>query len=308
MNAKWLKEHALTIGFIAVFLALLGGVIWLQQQASSKMATVNANLEEQLAQLGQLLKSKTAPSHENIAIVKNDRNQVDQLYGELLKTVGRDIEVPTDLQPVGFLQLMASSFSRLRQAADTAGVKLHDGFAFGFGRYAGPPPTLPARNLPDQDTKRVLALLVKQLQAIDQISTLLIESHVDEIDQIRRSEVESSGGGNDTLDLPISNDAKALYHVLPFEFQFTASGDALRTFLNSLTKANSFFAVRRVQITGEAPPTEKGPSQSAKPAAPAPTVTATASKHAPLSITVRIDLIEFPSTQPPKKEAGKPRA
>src|SRR5580658_5404027 len=100
MNAKWIKEHALTIGFVAVFLALLGGVIWLQQQASSKMAQVNANLEEQLAQLQHLLQSKTAPSHENIAIVKSDRGEVEHLYGELLKTVGRDIEVPPDLQPV----------------------------------------------------------------------------------------------------------------------------------------------------------------------------------------------------------------
>jgi len=297
----------LTIGFVAVFLALLGGVIWLQQQASSKMAQVNANLDEQMSQLDHFLKSKTAPSRENIAIVKGDRDEVDHLYGELLKTVGRDIKVPPDLQPVGFLQLMASSFSRLRQAADAAGIKLHDGFAFGFGRYAGPPPTLPARNLPDQDTKRILAMLVKQLQAIDQISTLLIDSHVDEIQQIRRSEVEPNGG-NDTFDVPISNDPKALYHILPFEFQFTCTGDALRMFLNSLTKADSFFAVRRVQIAGEAPATEKNPSQPGKPTAPAAPVATSASKPAPLSVTVRIDLIEFPSGQPAKKETGKPRA
>jgi hypothetical protein len=307
MNTKWLKEHAVTIGFVAGFLVLLGGVIWLQQQASSKMANVNANLDEQMSQLGQLLKSKTAPSQENIAIVKGDRSQVNHLYGELLKTVGHDIEVPSDLQPVGFLQLMASSFSRLRQAADAAGVKLHDGFAFGFGRYAGPPPTLPARNLPDQDTKRILALLVNQLQAIDQISTLLIDSHVDEIEQIRRSEVEASGG-NDTFDVPINDDPKALYHVLPFEFQFTGSGDALRAFLNSLTKANSFFAVRRVQITGEAPLTEKSSSQPGRAAAPSAPVTTTATKHAPLSVTVRIDLIEFPNTLPAAKGSGKPGA
>jgi hypothetical protein len=304
MNAKWLKENALTIGFVAGFLILLGGVIWLQQQASVKMAAVNANLDEQRSQLEHLLQSKIAPSHENIAIVKNDRGQVDHLYGELLKTVGRDIEVPSDLQPVGFLQLMASSFSRLRQAADVASVKLHDGFAFGFGRYAGPPPTLPARNLSDQDTKRILALLVKQLQAIDQISTLLIDSHVDEIEQIRRSEVEPSGG-TDTFDVPISNDPKALYHVLPFEFKFTASGEALRAFLNGLTKADSFFAVRRVQITGEAPPSEKSSSQPGKAAAP---VSAPTAKHAPLSVTIRIDLIAFPSAPTAKKEAGKPGA
>jgi hypothetical protein len=135
----------------------------------------------------------------------------------------------------------------------------------------------------------------------------LIESHVDEIQQIRRSEVEPSGA-NDTFDVPVSNDPKALYHVLPFEFQFTASGEALRAFLNSLTKADSFFAVRRVQITGEAPATQKLVSQPGKSAAPAAPVATTAVKHVPLSVTVRIDLIEFPHTQPARKEAGKPGA
>ncbi len=97
--------------------------------------------------------------------------------------------------------------------------KIVDGFAFGFSRYAGTPPTIPARNLSDEDTKRVVTLLVKQLSAIEKISSLLIESHVDDITQIRRSEVES-GGGPDALDVPIANDPRALYETLPFEFQF----------------------------------------------------------------------------------------
>jgi hypothetical protein len=301
MNPKWLKQNALVVGFIAGFLILLGGVIWLQRVASENRTEVDAALDEQQSQLQHFLQEKPGPSRDNIDIVVKDREQVDHLYGRLMNTVGHAIEPPADLRPVGFLQLMASTFAHLRQAADPAGVKLQDGFAFGFGHYAGPPPTLPARNLSPEDSKRVLGLLVKQLRAIDQISTLLIDSHVDEINQIRRSELEPTGS-TETFDAPVISDPNTLYEVLPFEFQFACSSDALRTFLNSLTKSDLFFAVRRVQVIGEAPSSDKAPAGG--PAAAIPTI----AKHAHLSVTMRIDLIEFPKKQPDKKETGKPGA
>jgi len=309
MNAKWLKQNAMMIGFAAVFLVFLGGLIWLQQMAAGKSAEVDANLAEQMSQLEHLLQTKPAPARENIEIVKGDRQQVDRLYSNLLAAVSQSrIETPPDLRPVGFLQLMASSFSRLRQAADAAPVKIQDNFAFGFGRYAGPPATLPARNLPPQDARRILDLLVKQLAAIDQISTLLINNHVDEITQIHRAEVEP-GGANDAADLAISNDPKALYHVLPFQFQFVCTSEALRGFLNGLTQSKWFFVVRRLQITGETPVTER-PS-SAPIGGHAATVappTSTPLKRTRLSVTARIDLIEFSNKEPAKKEPGKPGA
>jgi hypothetical protein len=148
--------------------------------------------------------------------------------------------------------------------------------------------------------------LVKQLRAIEQISMLLIANRVDEINQIHRSEVEP-GTGTEVFDLPISNDPKSLYQVLPFEFQFTCTGEAFRAFLNSLTRSEWFFAVRQVKVVGEAPPVgaiaPPGGSAAATPP-PAPT----APKPVRLSVTMRIDLIEFSSNQPPKQPAGKPGA
>lgn len=309
MNLNWLKQNSIIVAFVAGFVVLLGAVIWLQQMASSKRAEVDAALDEQSSQLQHLLQTKPAPSLQNIDIVKKDRQQVDRLYSNLLVSVSHSgIDLPPDLRPVNFLQLMASTFSRLHQAADAPpGVKLQDGFAFGFGRYAGPPPTLPARNLPDDETKRVLTLLVKQLRAIDQISALLIESHVDEINQIRRSEVESSSG-TETFDVPISSDSKGLYEVLPFEFQFTSTSEALRAFLNALTKSDWFFAVRRVQITGEAPVVERVSTAAAGRGAASAPPTPTVAKRTRLTVTVRLDLIEFNKKPLVKKEAPKKEA
>ncbi len=317
MNLKWLKQNVLTVGFATAFVILLGVLIWLQQAAASKRAGVDAALQEKESQLKQLLLQKPAPSRESIDAIKQDREQVDQLYGQLVGAVSHKIEVPPDLRPVGFLQLMASSFSRLHQLAETAGIKVQDGFAFGFGRYAGSSSTLPAKNLSPEETKRVLTLLVKQLAAIDQISSLLISNHVAEIVQIRRAEVETGGGGattgsagaGDSLDASIKTDPNALYQVLPFEFQFKCSGEALRGFLNSLTKADLFLAVRRLQVTGEAPLTEKSSTGTGAAAATAAAAaTPTILRPTVLSVTMRIDLIEFPTPQPTRKEAGKPGA
>ncbi|MGD1017756.1 MAG: hypothetical protein ABSA12_00405 [Verrucomicrobiia bacterium] len=308
MNLKWLKQNALTVGFAAAFVVVLGVLIWLQQVAASKRAEVDAALEEQQSQFDHLRQQKSAPSRESIDVIKQDREQVDQLYGRLVGAVGHSIEVPPDLRPVGFLQLMATTFSRLHQAAVAAGTKLQDGFAFGFDRYAGASSTLPAKNLSPEDTKRVLTLLVKQLTAIDQISTLLISNRVAEIDQIRRAEVDTSSGGpqgGESLDASIKTSPNALYQVFPFEFQFKCSGEALRGFLNSLTKADLFFAVRRPQITGQVPATETTPTGLG---VAATTADAAVTGSSLLSVTMRIDLIEFPTPQPARKEAVKPGA
>src|ERR1035438_8626428 len=149
-------------------------------------------------------------------------------------------------------------------------------------------------------------LLVKQLRAIEKISTLLIESHVDDIDQIRRSEVEPTSG-SDTLDVPIGNDPKVLYQTLPFEFQFHCTPEALRDFLNSLTKSDWFFAVRKVQVIGEPPPPAEKPAAAPPGGTPVPAVVS-APKRTRLVVTVRVDLIEFPGKTAGKAETGKPDA
>src|ERR1051326_3147093 len=120
MNLKFLKQHALLVGCIAGFVVVLAAVIWLQQSASSKRTDVEAAIDEQTSQLQHLLQMKPGPSRENIDIIKKDREQVDRLYSNLLGTVSHPIDTPPDLRPVSFLQLMASSFARLHQAAEDA--------------------------------------------------------------------------------------------------------------------------------------------------------------------------------------------
>jgi hypothetical protein len=285
MNTKWLKNNALLLGFVTAFLVVVGALVWLQQGAAAKVQEIDNSLNEQVAQLSHLRELKPPPTRENIDVYKQNRQELEQLYSDLLSVVSRSqIQTQEFVRPVGFLQLMASRFARLRQGAEKAKVKLPDGFAFGFSRYAGPPPTLPARGLSEAETTNVLTQLTKQMAAIEKLSDLLIQSRPDEISQIRRAEVEPGSPSQDAMDAPVSS--KGLYDVLPFEFRFAGTTDALRTFLNNLSQADWFFAVRSVQVTGEQPAAPTGTGEIAAAAA--------APKRTVLTVTVRVDLIEFP--------------
>ncbi|HVM63066.1 MAG TPA: Amuc_1100 family pilus-like protein [Verrucomicrobiae bacterium] len=303
LNLKWLKQHVLAVGFIAAFVIVLGILVWLQQAAASKRAEIDGSLQEAQSNYEHLLQQKPTPTREVIDVIRQDREQLAQLYGQLLSNVTHTIEASSDMRPVDFLQLMAASFAGLHQAASAANVKVPDGFAFGFDRYAGPVPTIPARGLSPDETKRTLTLLVKQLNAIDQISLLLISNRVHEINLVRRAEVEPGGMGSpgEPLEPAMKIDPNALYQVLPFEFQFKCSGDALRDVLNSLARADLFFAVRKIQVTGPAPATEK---TVLAPSPLGPVAAAAESSKNDLTVTMRIDLIEFPAPKPAKKGAS----
>lgn len=295
MNTKWLKKNALLLGFVGAFLVVVAALVWLQQRAAAKVQEFDNSLTEQIAQLNHLREMKPPPSRENIEVVKQSRQELEHLYNDLLAVVGHsEIQTQEFVRPVGFLQLMASRFARLRQNAEKNRVKLPEGFAFGFSRYVGPPPTLPARGLSESDTTNVLTQLTKQIAAIEKLSDLLIQSRPDEIAQIRRAEVEPGSPSADAMDVPASNNPKSLYEMLPFEFRFAGTTDALRNFLNSLSQSDWFFAVRSVQVAGEQPAAAGAGETTAAAEAMG------AAKRTVLNVIVRIDLIEFPQ-QPAAK-------
>jgi hypothetical protein len=280
------------LGAAGAFLLVLGALVWLQQQAAAKRQEIDNQLAEQLSQRDHFVQATPPPTRENIDILKRDREHLDLLHNEMLTAIGHSqLQTQEVIRPGGFLQLMAAQIGRLRQSAEKNTVKLPEGFAFGFSRYVGPSSRPPAYGLSEQETTNVLARLQKQLRAVEKLSQLLIESRVDEIAQIRRSEVEPGSSSQDALDIPISVDPKGSYETLPFELRFACTTEALRTFLNSLSKSDWFFAVRSVHVTGPTPATE------------ATTTAETTARRTVLNVTIRVDLIEFPPKPPAKPSA-----
>ncbi|HUJ10048.1 MAG TPA: Amuc_1100 family pilus-like protein [Verrucomicrobiae bacterium] len=295
MNTKWLKDNILLLGFLTVFLVIVGGLVWLQQRAAAKVQEMDNSLAEQSAQINHLREMKPPPTPENIKIVKQSRQELEHLYQDLLGVVSQShVQTQVVTQPGQFLQLMASKFASLRQNLEKYGVKVPEGFAFGFSRYVGTSSAPPAAGLSEQQTTNVLTQLTRQLDAIQKISDLLIQSKPDEITQILRVEVEPGAGSADALDVP-GNVPKGLYEMLPFEFHFSGTKDALQAFLNSLSQSQWFFAVRSVEVVGEQPVTGAGLGTE-----PVPSETAAAPKRTVLKVTTRIDLIEFPQEPAPK--------
>lgn len=283
MNLRWLKQNLVVVIFSATFVVVLLVIILMERKAATHKDEVVAQLEQQQADLNRLRNLDPTPANENIEALRHERQQVQHLNTELQKGAVREpVAVPDMQRDIEFLQLMRDTIGRLNANSARSNVRLADNFAFGFSRYDTDfPCRQPAAK--GDDCRKVLALLAKQLLVVEKLSGLLIDSHADEIVRIRRTEVEPGAPSPDSLPVPIGNDPKVLYKTFPFEFEFSCDTDALRTFLNSLTQSDWFFAVRSVKIEG-------GLGDTGRAAADAEAVR---TDRRLLRVIVRIDLVEF---------------
>jgi hypothetical protein len=139
--------------------------------------------------------------------------------------------------------------TRLKGAAKSHNVDVQPDFYFGFARYRNQSPS-------DEQT----AVLSKQLLAIDQLTTVLIDAPVKNIQAIRRTYEEDPplGGGipNPTstsdpdraLGYSVSG-ARNNYTAYPFEFDFVTTAENFRPVMNNLLQSSSVFVVRSVTVT-----------------------------------------------------------
>lgn len=290
MNPNWVKQNVTVVIFAGVFVVAMAAVLWLQKNALSRKQQIEAELQALESQLAGIRAAKPSPTRENIESLRHYREQLERQFADLLNAVSHSrIQIP-QLGPVDFSGFRAQRLAHLRRQADAARIKLTEGFAFGFSRYQGG--ALPCRNLPEAECRQMLALLTKQVLSIEKITGMLLASQIEELKQIRRAEVEPGTPGPDALEVGVSTDPAGLYQTLPFEFQFVCSTDALRSFLNRLSKSEWFFAVRTLQIESEVVAGQSGDSSAEAPASPA------AGPRSRLIVTMRIDLVEFGGAEP----------
>jgi hypothetical protein len=297
MNARWVKRNLVVIIFVAVFVALLGVIIWLEQKATARKTEIEADLSSQQEEFKRLRSLDPYPSPDNIQLLKRDHAELQKLYGSLQEAVMQDPLKVTDVQSeIDFVDRLRKTQTELRALANSHKVEIREDFAFGFSRYND---TFPCRNpgFRADECRRVLASLTKQLAVVEKLMKLAISNNVDGITAIRRTEVEPGvmpGSGSDTFTGPIAEDQKARYHRLPFDLQFVCTERALQSFLNSLSQSDWFFTVETVKIGTDVPMLRaRGPDTS-------PTGTTATPLHKQLLVTMRIDLVEFlsPKSRP----------
>jgi Tfp pilus assembly protein PilO len=310
MNLRGLQKFLIPIIAGVVFLVALAGIIWLWQKASADKADVQQQLEQEQQQLEGLRGQKPAPSTENMDALKRQREEIAKLYSRLQEGTTRPLFVATNLvRDIQFKQILGETADRLSKQAVRNAVKTPDNFLYGFSRYDAEFPCKQSGASADE-CKKTLALLGKQLLAIEKLAGLLMESHADDIVRIRRTEVDPGGSNPDVLDAPIFADPKGLYVQYPFEFEFTGDVKTLRTFLNSIANADEIFSVRTIKVDRTAGQITTGGSAVGSAGQPgAATEPARTIERSRISATVRVDLIEFnPPAPAPAPPAHKPPA
>jgi len=286
-SIDWLKRNWNIAVAALVFVCLLGGMALLLRSSRCHRRRVTMELQQQQEMLRCFYAAPVFPSPENLQIVRKDRDALDHRNKVLERLIsGKSIEIGevAGLTPVEFSKRKDKVIEELRSAVRTHGVLLPEGFSFGFGRYND---VLPCKDLPQPRCNHLLRQMLRQLVVVEQLTQLMISSGVQEIYHIKRSDPEPGGSENaESLGVAVKEDPNASYHAMPFELQFSCGTEQLRTFLNNLAQAERLFTTRlltvnsALQSVGSA--TKNGnPSKK--------------DEGSQLSVTIRVDLVEFPA-------------
>ena len=295
MNARWFRNHLVSIIAGTVFVALLALLLWFYSEARRQQEEVLKDLESQHSELEALNNAKVFPSKKNIESLKRDYDNVKQLYDAMRGAATHPLmQGPALTRDIDFSQLMRTTVNRLNLITAEQHVRTPDQFAFGFSRYIE---KFPCRNpvASHDECTRLLALLSKQLVTVETLTGLLVSNKVEDITAIHRTEVEPGESSADALNLPIHIEPNALYHTYPFELRFSCDTLVLRNFLNALMQADGLFIVRAlkidtvgVQLKSLDMPTANGE--------PDPAAVRSEVRKRRLSVALQLDLVEFAPT------------
>jgi len=329
---KKLKLTGFDIGMIIAFVVVtaLGGGAW--YYLSGQLQTAQQQVTDAKTQYDKLSVVKqgtdaiivSSPSSQTLqANIDLLNSEVKPVIQDKLLAKGNQLQSKTNENPVDWKQDLDKDVTALTAEAKVRGVALQPSFYFGFSYYLGHSPS-------DEAT----STLNKQLLGISEVSKILIEAGIKSISSIRRTYDEdphSSGGNggnnggpggnnNNNVTFTAATEPDRLsgisfsapgdaYHDYPFQVEFDAKAEDLRTVMDNLLKSPYIFIVRTMTVDNSEPQSPKVSSLQAIAGAPTPSVAdsspgevaSTASTKGPqflfgnsvLHIKARIDLIEW---------------
>jgi hypothetical protein len=218
-----------------VSLLLIGGAaIFLFISRSAFKETENT-FDEKEATIENLAKKKPHPDNSGLKAISELHTEykgvVDELY-ESLANFQHPLNM--ELRAEDFQKLVLDKKRAFESAAAKKGmeVKISDGadFYFGMDRYAS---IIPA--------SEIVPLLNYQLEAIDRLLTLMLDSGVGALVELEREllHVENNSGGVDP------DEGKPVIRYA-LKVRFVADHPALQKFINSLANDDEFFFLLRV--------------------------------------------------------------
>jgi hypothetical protein len=245
------------LGFViaAAVILLLGAGGWYYlsgnlQTAQADVASSKSDFDKYSTKADVIVSSANAKSLKaNIELLKA---QLDPLIHAKLQAKDNKLASVGRADPVAWKHDLDSNVQHLAGEAKTKGVTLPDNFYFGFSRYVSQSPG-------DDQT----AVLGKQLLGVEQLSEILLSAPVRSITSIRRTYEEDphAAPANGAQD-PTTSDrlpgfalegAGGDYTAYPFEVEFQATPENLRTVINQLIQSPYLFVVRTLSVDNSKP-------------------------------------------------------
>lgn len=257
---SWIKRNLFMAVSGAVVLVLLGlGGFYLYSNWS-KNASVEEDLEKNLALMTNLYNTVPFPHPTNVTVARN--------YLKLVKDKRATLQpffspVPAErVTGIQFLSTLDKTLAELHRLAAQASVELPRpdyGFSFdGVRKKASfDPGSFP--------------LMPQQLADIKAISTILFEARIRPLVNIRRARVsiDDSQSTSDYFDAAIETNLVTGTVLSPYEFEFQCMSENLATAIDKLARSPHGFIVRIVRTE---PADERGEGRPGQPpdAGPAP--------------------------------------
>ena len=300
INTHWFRQNSLLVIFHGAFLVVLGFVAWRLWGEYDTYQQTLSGLTEKLAQLEQLQNTDPTLSSENKDLLATNQTRLTGAYKQLQASLGRQAFTGKAMtNNIEFAQFLRRTVNEIERDTTTAQVLVPKDFKFGFKRYAV---AVPKKNV----SPLVLERLGKQVVIIKRLTLMMIQSKVEEIEAIRRVEIEPLPHGttaaDDVLTDSITIHPQEHYLAMPFELQFVCPAPALQALLNKLASSSLFLTVRVVSIEQESTQkrTDAADASMTPLSSEIKTPVAAATDRPPrLRVKVRLNYIEV---MPPKSD------
>jgi len=271
MKRKQIITYAASGVGVVLFLAASGLLVRNIMQYREKEQDFN----RLRSRLTQLYRSEVFPSDENVALERENREQLETWFERLITKLGEENISRADRSPPQFVERLELSRNTLRRQANRSRIRLPDAgtdFAFGFERYAGTG-LLPSL----EDVPR----LTEQLIIVTRLVRLMYESEITALSAIRRDVFEEETAAEEPRSrepasgrrgaAPVRGrtpdrtravrsprqpgvlGAEDMFATYRFVFEFSAREEALTKLLNALAANPMYTVVRTIRLRKDVP-------------------------------------------------------
>lgn len=177
-----LKKHKLLMGSGAVFLILFTVGLFMLFHYQRGYAQQKKGLTASKRALANLNRRQPFPTRENLDRLEVNQKQLQETQNKLFRVISAKQIEPMTIEAARFPTLLSGMVLGLNKEAREKGVKIPDGFAYGFSKYSD-------GSLPDMASAERLTI---QVQAVEVLIKLLFESGIDELTGVKRDVFEDA--------------------------------------------------------------------------------------------------------------------